>query len=132
MAGRCRSQPVLPLFRRSSGRSGDSIGQVYREQKGQKSLAFRCTFDSKQTDSTQTIGQRLQNRNKHLPEKAYSDYLEFYVGLLLKASQLDRGEVWNTLKRIITVGAADYTQKCAKTLFSDTEPPSPPPSSPPS
>src|SRR5205814_7547959 len=67
----------------------------------------RCYIDNDE----QTMSEVIKSNLSKVKEKSYSDYLEFYVGILLESPGLDGCKIWDTIKGIIKVGLLYYMSK---------------------
>lgn len=93
--------PTLPIH------EAKFFSQFFKKATAHKILVHRCYIDK----DKQSMGERIKSNVPNIVEKVYSDYLEFYIGIMLKSPGLDGDEVWDTVKRIVTVGLIYHLNK---------------------
>ena len=76
------------------------FAELFKRAAGHEILAYRCYVG----DDRITMGERIKRNIPNCKEKTYSDYLEYYVGILLQQTSLVNDKVWDVIKRIVTVG----------------------------
>jgi hypothetical protein len=90
--------PDLPL------RDAKTFAEFFKEKKCHKILAERCYIGN----GKQTMSESIVSHFPQIGKKSHSDFLEFYVGILLKSIHIDSRIVWNIIQEIVSVGLLYY------------------------
>ena len=79
------------------------FAEFFKNRRCHQILVERCYIGN----DKRTMGEFIES---HVPigEKTYSDFLEFYVGILLKSIDINSDIVWNIIKEIVSVGLLYY------------------------
>jgi hypothetical protein len=90
--------PDLPL------REAKRFADFFKKSCCHRILVERCYIGNDKW----TMDKSIESHALEVGEKSYSDYLEFYVGILLKSIRIDSRRVWDIIKEIISVGLLHY------------------------
>jgi hypothetical protein len=88
---------------------------IYKTAEGHRIFVERCYIDN----DKQTMRELIETNTRDVTKKSYSDYLEVYVGILLKSSGLDGDKVWEAIKGIVTVGLLYHMSQDENSIADD-------------
>lgn len=83
------------------------FAQFFKTGQCHNILVDRCYIEN----DKQTMSDLIKSNIPNIGRKSYSDYLEFYVGVMLKFSGMDSCEVWDIIREIVSVGLLYYIRE---------------------